>query len=314
MTDSSCPCATIAQPVAIEGVGLFTARACSCTLIPAQAGEGICFVRNDLAGAAPIRAAIEHLATTPVHPAFVAIPPRCTSLARPDAPHILVHTTEHVLSALAGLGITDVRIELTGEEVPILDGSAAPFVNAIGQVGIVQHDCPHDASGQRLTKLTSPIRIESEHDPNAWIEAAPLAGDRSALPTTFAYRLDYGPAAPIPPQQARWDGTRAAYQHDIAPARTFCLVEEAQQMQALGLFAHLSPKDMLVIDQSGQPVDNTWRCEDEPARHKLLDLIGDLSLAGPLPSCTITACRSGHRLNHAMAKALHHAMNTTRTA
>ncbi len=308
MTDPRCACATIAKPVTIEGVGLFTARACTCTLLPARAGEGICFVRSDRAESAPIKATIEHLSTTPVHPAFAAIAPRCTSLARPDGPEVVVHTVEHVLSALAGLGITDVRIELTSEEVPILDGSAQPFVDAVLQVGIATPDQPESVSSPQPSQLTSPIRIESEHDPNAWIEAAPLAGESPAPVTTFAYRLDYGPNAPIAPQIAHWDGTRAAYQHDIAPARTFCLAAEAQQMQALGLFAHLSPKDMLVIDPHGQPVDNAWRCEDEPARHKLLDLIGDLSLAGPLPACAITACRSGHRLNHAMAAALHRAL------
>ena len=154
---------------------------------------------------------------------------------------------------------------------------------------------PLDAPIEPITP-SRPLRVESE-DAGASITIEP-----SDTPS-YTYTLDYGPDSPIAPATAHWAGDPDRFEHEIAPARTFCLEREAQAMRQLGLFEHLSPQDMLVFGPRG-PIDNTLRFPDEPARHKLLDLIGDLALAGRPIRAKITAVRSGHALNHAAARAL----------
>jgi UDP-3-O-acyl-N-acetylglucosamine deacetylase len=134
-----------------------------------------------------------------------------------------------------------------------------------------------------------------------------VAGPRTGAGCLFRYELDYGPAAPIAAQSASWDsGTPDAaevYEREVAPARTFCTEAEARAFRAAGLFGDRSPRDMLVIGEEG-PIDNAYRFENEPARHKLLDLIGDLALVGRPLHGEVVAMRSGHALNHELAAAL----------
>jgi UDP-3-O-acyl-N-acetylglucosamine deacetylase len=210
-----------------------------------------------------------------------------------------VGTVEHVLSALAGLHITDAILEVDGPEVPILDGSALPFVQVLLPL-ITELDKP-------VEPITPRRVIEVSDGGGGSIRLEPAAGSSSC---TLTYELDYGPVSPLPPQTATWDATAPdaadTYAQGIAPARTFSLLAEARAARAAGLFPHLSPADMLVIGDdphNGQPIDNTWRLSNEPARHKLLDLIGDLSLLGrPLAACTITAQRSGHALTRELCR------------
>jgi UDP-3-O-acyl-N-acetylglucosamine deacetylase len=305
---------TLASPAVVEGVGLFTERRVRCTLRAAAAGEGIRFTRTDLPGSPTIPATIAALSSRPVHPAFAQIPPRHTALEVPQArdggPAVpagrpaggsgaeavaIVYTTEHLLAALAGLGITDALVELDGPELPIGDGSAKSFVEAIALAGA--HDL--DVTVEPLT-VREPLHVQSP-DGTASIIIEPLAPEE---PPTYRYELDYGPAASLRPQSAEWRGSPEAFLHDVAPARTFSLRAEAAQMQALGLFRSFTPRDLLVIDDAGLPIENAWRYDDEPARHKLLDLIGDLALVGRPIHARITARRAGHVLNHAMARAL----------
>ena len=121
----------------------------------------------------------------------------------------------------------------------------------------------------------------------------------------MSYHLNYSDAggASLPPQSASWDGLAESYYTEIAPARTFSLLSEVEALRALGLFEGFSPKELLVLGPSG-PIENEWRFENEPARHKLLDLIGDLALAGGPIRGRITAMRSGHALNHELARVL----------
>ncbi len=205
-------------------------------------------------------------------------------------------TVEHVLSALAGLHITDAIIDIDGPEVPILDGSALPFVQALRPL-IVEFDKPAEP-------LTPRRVIEVTDGGGGSIRLEPGAGSASC---TLTYELDYGPGSPIPPQTATWDAAAPnaadTYAQNIAPARTFSLLAEARAARSAGLFPHLSAADMLVIGDDGRPIDNTWRTADEPSRHKLLDLIGDLALLGrPLAACTITARRSGHALTRELCR------------
>ncbi|HZW09671.1 MAG TPA: UDP-3-O-acyl-N-acetylglucosamine deacetylase [Phycisphaerales bacterium] len=301
---------TLASPAVLEGVGLFTGRRVRCSLHPAEAGEGVRFVRTDLPGSPPIPATVGAISSRPVHPAFAQIPPRHTALEAahagpavpagrlvgdPSAQIPIVYTTEHLLATLAGLGITDALIMLDGPELPIGDGSAKPFAEAVALAGTRELD----ALAEPLT-VREPVHVQSP-DGRAAITAEPLHPDEQP---SYRYELDYGPSAPLRPQAAEWRGSTEAFLHDVAPARTFSLRAEAAQMQALGLFRSFTPRDLLVIDDAGSPIDNAWRFEDESARHKLLDLIGDLALVGRPIHARITARRAGHALNHAMAAAL----------
>ena len=310
---------TLQSSAAVQGFGLFTSKPASLFILAAEPGHGITFRRADVP--VSIRAEIGHLAPQPP-----GIPARNTALAAPNHnPPVTVLTTEHVLSALVGLGITDAIIELDGAEVPILDGSAKPFVDAILKAGI---EFGGEISERLLDRHGS--RIGTQSDPSGTpitltreitIESGPAritARPRAVPGARYTYELDYGPGAPIPPQRASWtvdpvqdSGPRDSglsssalrYVQDVAPARTFCLEAEAQQMRAMGLFKNLSPRDMLVIGPRG-PIDNAYRFDNEPARHKLLDLIGDLALVGRPFQADITATRAGHAMNHAMARAL----------
>lgn len=277
---------TLAAPAELSGAGLFTGRPATVRVLPAPPGSGITLRRSDIPGSAPFPATVASLAPHPP-----GMPARNTILGPGGSPAAGIMTVEHLLSALVGLGITDAAAEVSGPEVPIFDGSAAPFVEAIGRAGLTDHGGPISP-----LRIAEPITVEAGA---GRITARP----RPTPGCTYTYELDYGPAAPIPAQTATLDTATGGYPGQIAPARTFCLQAEAEQMRAMGLFKHLSPRDMLVLGPEG-PIDNTLRFPDEPARHKLLDLIGDLALAGRPLQLDITASRAGHALNHAMAAAL----------
>jgi UDP-3-O-acyl-N-acetylglucosamine deacetylase len=281
---------TIKSEARFAGVGLFTGRASALTIHPARAG-GVRFVL----GATEIPATIAHVASTPGQtPLPVGVQARNTTLVA-DGSASVVATVEHVLSVLAGLGITDAACHIEGPEIPMFDGSGERFVEGISACGgLVQ-----------VPGTIEPVAVKSVIEvrdaAGAFIRATP----RSASGCTCQYTLDYASRARVPKQTASWNGEAPTYQVDVAPARTFCLASEARALREGGLFAHVSPKDMLVLDDvSGTPVDNMLRFADEPARHKLLDLIGDLALVGCPIQADIVAERSGHALAHQMCRAI----------
>lgn len=269
---------TIAAATTISGRGLFSGAPATLTIRPADAGEGVRFARTDLPGDPEIPATVAHVLDRP----------RRTALQAGDA---VVETVEHCLSALAGLGVDNARIELDAEEAPAVDGSAAPFVEAIRNAGLQEQDEPRDPLVVR-----EPIMLR---EGDATIAAFPNAGACMDL----LFDLDYNGRGPIGRQIHAFTLDPQSYVDKIAPARTFALLEEAEAMREHGLCAHLTPRDMLVLGEAG-PIDNTLRFEDEPVRHKLLDLIGDLSLVGRPVHARIVASRSGHALNHRMARAM----------
>ncbi|MEZ6242514.1 MAG: UDP-3-O-acyl-N-acetylglucosamine deacetylase [Phycisphaerales bacterium] len=279
------PRRTPRQPATIRGRGLFTAAPATLTIRPAKSAQGLVFARDN--DRVPV--AIASLSTDPIHPAFASLPPRCTCLRGADASPPIA-TVEHVLAALGALGVTDATLELDGPEVPIDDGSAAAFVDALLAVGLEDL-----AANVEMIRPTREIRVEG--DLGASITISPSDHPK------YVYDLDYGPASPIPAASVRWSGDPDDFATSVAPARTFCLRAEAEAMTALGLFKNLSPRDMLVIGEDG-PIDNDYRLEDEPARHKLLDLVGDLALVGSPLCARVHAVRSGHALNHAAARAI----------
>lgn len=286
---------TLSAAAELSGKGLFTSRPARLRLVPAAAGHGLRFSRTDLAGAPPIPAHVRHLAPDP------ALPGRNTTLrfdpSRPaGAQNPSVATVEHVLSALAGLAITDAMIEVDGPEIPIFDGSASVYVQTVLAAGRT----PLDAAIEPI-RVTDEIRVK---DKRGALYGEIVAAPRGIPGMSVEYTLDYGPAATIPRQHVSFAVMPDDYVHHIAPARTFCLEEEARAMRSMGLFADLSPRDMLVLDAHGRAIDNTLRFPDEPARHKALDVIGDLALAGRPIFGAIRAERCGHALNHALARAL----------
>jgi UDP-3-O-[3-hydroxymyristoyl] N-acetylglucosamine deacetylase / 3-hydroxyacyl-[acyl-carrier-protein] dehydratase len=272
------PQRTLAQAVTVEGVGLFTAQPVKVRVGPADADEGVTFIRSDLPGAPTIRATLDSVIEAPRH----------TVLEAGDA---RVETVEHCLAALAGLGIDNARVEVNGPELPIGDGSAAVFAEPIAGVGAVEQDAARDP-----LVIEAPITVR---DGEATLTALPADLDAPE----FMYFLDYGEDSPIGRQHHALHLDPAAFMAEIAPARTFSTADEARQMRALGLFQHVEPRDMLVIGQSG-PIDNELLFHNEPVRHKLLDLIGDLALVGRPVLGRIVAYRSGHALNHKLGRAL----------
>ena len=277
---------TLRQPTrAISGTGLFSARAATLVIEPGTSASGIVFSLNGRA----IPAHIGALSTRPVHPVFAQLKPRCTSIGDDSG---TIATIEHVLSALAGLGVTDAVVDVRGEthhaEIPIMDGSARPFTDACLAAGLRELSEP-------VVPITVRERIEvRDGDASIVIEASDTP--------RYAYSIDY-PGTPIGSHTAEWDGDRASYIQSVAPARTFSLEHEANQMQSAGLFTHLSPRDMLVIGENG-PIENEYRIDHECAHHKLLDLIGDLSLVGAPLVARVSAVRSGHALAHEAARAI----------
>ena len=283
---------TLRAPAAFRGIGLFTAAAGSVRIVPGQRGSGVRFVRVDLDSSLAIPALVTHVFVDP------RLPGRNTSIiADPTKPpskeNPAVATIEHVMSALAGLRVTDVVVEVTGAEVPILDGSAGPIVEAILGAGLV------DVGAVPVLVLDRTIVVGES--PGATITIEPSAR------MEFEYRLDYGGDS-LPEQRAAYvadeAGAAETYAREIAPARTFCLAREAEMMRKAGLFGHVTTREMLVVGTDGRPIENTWRMEHEASRHKLLDLIGDLALAGVAVRGRVRSDRGGHALNARAAAAL----------
>ncbi|MEX0775434.1 MAG: UDP-3-O-acyl-N-acetylglucosamine deacetylase [Phycisphaeraceae bacterium] len=269
---------TISQETTITGKGLFTGQSVKVTFRPAPDNHGIIFVRVDKQGA-----------QVPALIGYVERRARRTALRNGPA---VVETTEHVMSALAGLGIDNLLIELDASELPGLDGSALPYVQALQSAGLKEGVEP-----RRTLVLNEPIVIKRD---GAMIAAVPAQEPGLSL----LYELDYAAHPAIGRQLGSFTLASADdYVQQIAPARTFVLEEEAKALHAAGLGTHLTTRDVLVFDKSG-PIDNSQRFADEPVRHKILDLIGDLYLMGAPIQARIVAARSGHALNQALTREL----------
>jgi UDP-3-O-acyl-N-acetylglucosamine deacetylase len=201
------------------------------------------------------------------------------------------------------MGITDAAISVDGENIPILDGSAGPIVAAMQEATIVS-----DGAKPQVLTIEEPILVQDEKDQSVQIEIRP----RTAAGCRFRY--DFFTQRPVPQadgtfrtieQSCIWEGDVFTFSREIAAARTFSFKVEAEAFAKAGLFTHFTPKDLLVVDDiSGQAVQNSYRYKNELARHKLLDLIGDLALVGRRLQVDISASKTGHALNHRAAQAL----------
>ena len=269
---------TIRRKVAVMGAGYWSGRGNVVELCPAPAGSGIVFVRGDCGVPVRIAAVVENRVEASSR----------TNLA---VGGVGVQMVEHVLSALAGLGVDCVQVRVSAEELPGLDGSARAFVEAIDEAGIEDLGAPIDPIVVREA-----CRLE---DGGAWIEVSPprFAG------LSVDYELDYGPG-PIGRQAFSLRVTPETYRDSLAAARTFLTAAQADGLRAAGLGLAVGYGDLLVFGEQG-PVGNALRWPDECVRHKVLDLVGDLALAGRPIHGHVRASRSGHRLNGAMAARLH---------
>ncbi len=268
----------------LHGVGLFCGQASGVSF---ASGDGLSFVRMEqgqsVGGVAAQVAWVSASAAWAGLPAGVPVRNTTLSIEWPGREAMVAATVEHVLSACAGLGVWNASVCLEGgPELPILDGSALPFVEAIQAAS-------GPGTARRPVVLREAVEVVAG---DAFIRGEPYDG------IEYTYSLDYGAGAPIAPQRATWRGWAADYVERIAPARTFSLLREAQAARGAGLFKHLTAREMLVIGDDGRPIDNEWRFEDEPAKHKLLDLIGDLALLGGPLHAKVTAHKAGHALTH----------------
>ena len=241
-------------------------------LRPGLADSGIRFVREDLDGACV--------------PVSLKNRIEATKRTNLQAGNATVEMVEHVLSALAALGVDCCEISLTAAELPGLDGSADAYVDAIDRAGIK----PLNGTATNPLVVQSPMTIEAAAG-DAVIEVAP--------PTTAGLRVHYSveyPGSPIPAQQVEVVVSPTCYREEVAAARTFLLEEEARKLQEEGVGLTVTTQDLIVFGGKG-PLGNELRWPNECARHKVLDIIGDLFLAGRPFYGDIVARRSGHRLN-----------------
>ncbi|MCC5830552.1 MAG: UDP-3-O-[3-hydroxymyristoyl] N-acetylglucosamine deacetylase [Phycisphaeraceae bacterium] len=271
---------TIAKPASLQGIGLFTSKPSKVNFKPAPENHGVVFCCLD-----------QESVHIPAHVAHVVKRPRRTSLQFGKA---TIETCEHCLSAVAAMGLDNLLIEVEGPELPGMDGSALPFYEALKQAGTEDADQP-----RRVLTIRKPIMVR--HD-DAMITALPPEPGVEGL--DIFYELDYRPRTEIGRQVCSFNLARDGYVDSLASARTFLLEEEALQAREAGIGTHLTEDDVLVLGPEGPLGNNKLRFVDEPVRHKMVDLIGDLFLLGIPIHGRILAQRSGHALNHALVRQL----------
>ena len=270
---------TIKSRVSLEGFGVHSGKPVSVSFHPADPDTGIVFVHSDQNGATrEIRALVSEIGATDL----------CTALGNPSGHH--VGTVEHVMAALFGLGIDNVAIEVEGDEMPILDGSAAGFVEAIDQAGVETLDVK-----RRYIRVTKPVRIDSGA---SFAEFMPYDGTR------FEVEIDFESPA-IGRQSFDADIDAGTFRRDIARARTFGFMKDVERLWAAGHALGSSLENSVVIGDDSRVINmEGLRFKNEFVRHKLLDAMGDLALAGARFIGCYRSYRGGHRLNAAALRRL----------
>jgi UDP-3-O-acyl N-acetylglucosamine deacetylase len=269
---------TISRRTTVAGFGFWSGLDVTVEFRPAPVGHGIVFIRRDLPGLPIIPATIGHRVDGP----------RRTTLSKNGT---AVDMVEHILAALHGLAIDNCQIWVDRAEMPGVDGSSKPFVDALLKVGVVRQ-----SQWRPRLVINRPVRVG---DDSSWIEVTPAEHGRCEL----NYRLSYPEEPAIGDQEFSAVLGRAPFATEIAPARTFVTRREADSLRQQGLGRRVNYRDILVFEQDGV-VGNELRFANECARHKLLDMIGDFALAGCDLVGNFTACRSGHKLNAELIRQL----------
>ena len=277
---------TIGQTAEVSGIGFVTGRQVRLRFRPAPASTGVVFVRGDLGPQACIPACLEMVTGTT----------RRTTLGQTP---VYVTLAEHVLAALSGLRIDNCFVEIDGPEPPGLDGSAQSFVDALHRASTVMQ-----TERRPVWTTAKPITYASG---GATITLHPCDSDQPEL--RISYLLDYGLDSPIQWQMATLTITPATFVSQVSQCRTFVTEDEAIMLRSQGLGSRTSVSDLLVFGRNG-PIDNKIRFGNEPARHKILDILGDLSLIGCDLRGHIVAHRTGHPHNIELVRLLALQMQT----
>lgn len=263
---------TIKNVIRAMGVGLHSGQKIFLTLRPAPVGHGIVFYRTDLSPVVAIAAQGENVIDTTLS----------TTLAKDG---VKVDTVEHLMSALAGLGIDNLRVEVSASEVPIMDGSSAPFVFLLQSAGIEEQE-----ASKQFIRITKPVSIK---DGEREVHFKPYEGFK----VTFAIDFDH-PTIRGSSQHSELDFSSTSYVREISRARTFGFMRDFETLRANNLALGASVKNAIALDDNRVLNEEGLRYEDEFVKHKMLDAIGDLYLLGHAVIGHFHGVRSGHGLNN----------------
>ncbi len=269
---------TLQKPAILSGIGLHKAVATTLCILPADVNHGIVFKRVDITDRDNV---------VPARWDNVVDTQLCTVIGNKSG--ALVATIEHLMAALRACGIDNAMVEIDAEEVPIMDGSSAPFVEAIDMAGIQKQSAPR--RGIRVLKEVAYTEGDST------VSLSP-----SAVPV-YAGEIQYDNPS-IGSQRFEIKLVNGNFRHDLADCRTFCLRQDVEMMQANGLALGGSLDNAVVVDDTGIINEDGLRCDNEMIRHKLLDAIGDLALAGGLVVGAYDGIRIGHTMNNKLLHAL----------
>ncbi|HEX9627133.1 MAG TPA: UDP-3-O-acyl-N-acetylglucosamine deacetylase [Acidiferrobacterales bacterium] len=269
---------TLKNVIRATGVGLHTGEKVYLTLAPAPVETGIVFRRTDLPEVVEIKA----------HPENVTDTRLSTTL---ESNGVKISTVEHLMSAFAGLGIDNAYVDVTAPEVPIMDGSAGPFVFLIQSAGIAEQPAP-----KRFMRIRKPIRIE---DGDKWVAFEPWDGFK----VSFSIDFDH-PTFRNSTQVASVDFSTTSFVKEVSRARTFGFMHDLEALRQAGLARGGGLDNAIVMDSYRVLNDDGLRYEDEFVKHKVLDAIGDLYLLGHPLIGAFSAYKSGHALNNRLLRAL----------
>ncbi len=272
---------TVKAPVRTTGVGLHSGQGVELVLSPAPPDTGIVFRRTDLPEPVEIRADAQRVNDTRM----------ASTLTAETDPSVKVATVEHLMSALAGLGIDNLQVDVTAAEIPILDGSAGSFVFLLQSVGVVEQPAP-----KRFIRVRRPVEVR---DGDKWARLEPYFGFK------LRFSIDFGhPAIDATVQEVEVDFASDSYVAEIARARTFGFMQDVEALRAHGLAQGGSLGNAIVMDEHRVLNADGLRSHDEFVKHKILDAIGDLYLVGHPLLAAYTAHKSGHAMNNALLRAL----------
>ncbi|HEY5634479.1 MAG TPA: UDP-3-O-acyl-N-acetylglucosamine deacetylase [Burkholderiaceae bacterium] len=272
---------TIKSKVSTAGVGLHSGQRVEITLRPAAVNTGIVFRRVDLDPPVDIPASAQRVTDTRM----------ASTLSAEGAPSVHVATVEHLMSALAGLGVDNLYVDVTAAEIPILDGSAGSFVFLVQSVGVVEQ-----SAAKRFIRVLEPVEVR---DGDKWARLEPHDGFRLAFSIEFGH-----PAIDATGQRYEIDFATTSYVREIARARTFGFVQDVEALRAVGLAQGGSLGNAIVMDEYRVLNTEGLRYDDEFVKHKILDAIGDLYLVGHPLLASYAANKSGHAMNNALLRAL----------
>jgi UDP-3-O-[3-hydroxymyristoyl] N-acetylglucosamine deacetylase len=277
---------TLKSSTRAVGVGVHSGQRVELVLKPAPPDSGITFCRTDLV--TPVSIKVDAFAVSDTRMASTISPG-----GRPDGPK--VQTIEHLMSACAGLGLDNLLVEINGEEVPILDGSAASFVFLLQSAGIALQPAP-----KRFLRVLRPVEVREGEGPTLkWARLEPHHGYR----LSFEIEFDH-PVVNATGQRVSFDMGSGQYKREIARARTFGFTKDVEMMRSRGLGLGGGMDNVIIVDDVKVLNSEGLRYADEFAKHKILDAIGDLHNAGKAMLAHYVAYKSGHALNNKLLRAL----------